>query len=508
MKRLELENVTRIFEPAFIALDGINLDFERGTIHTILGENGAGKSTLVHILSGLIEPTEGTIRLDGETARFTSSADALAHGIAMVHQRPLLSDGLTVLENIILGMSGIFLDRRKRRDEIAGIAAAWSLDIDLSAPARALSPRDRLYTALLAALFRHPSFLILDEPTAILDPDERDRFMETLVSARNGGLGIIVITHKLQDAIRWSDRISVLRHGKLVFSEPAPVEEIRLASFFGDRAETNSASTSPGPQAAAGANDDKTTNGDRAAYGNRSPNGDRARSGGSRSGVRFSVTGLSADLPNRVPIHDITFAAEPGTITGIFGLPGSGIDVLEDLLSGMALSDSGTIAFDSADAKRTERFEGSRITPGRLRAAGAGFVPSNRTFRGANPKLSVRDVLAAYQKTGTAEADRFVRQILDSEDIDTAERRLAGTLSGGQLQRLILARELAQGPRVLILAEPEWGLDIVRTDRFRARLREAAKDGMTIIVLTDSPDAMQGRDLYHQIYRLDEGRLR
>ena len=501
MKRLELENVTRIFEPAFVALDGIDLGFERGTIHTILGENGAGKSTLVHILSGLIEPTSGTIRIDGKPASFASSADALAHGIAMVHQRPLLSDALSVLENIILGMPGIFLDRRKRRDEIGRTAAAWNLDIDLSAPAHALSPRDRLYTALLAALLRDPSFLILDEPTAILDPDERDCFMESLVRARNGGLGIIVITHKLQDAVRWSDRVSVLRYGKLVFSEPAPVEEIRLASFFGDRAETGSASTSPERQADAGAG--KADNGDRATFGNRTPFGDR-----SRSGIRFSVTGLSANLPNRVPIRDVTFSAEPGTITGIFGLPGSGIDVLEDLLSGMAPSDSGTISFDSANADCAKRFEGLRITPGRLRAAGAGFVPSNRTFRGANPNLSVRDVLAACQSGGTAEADSFVRQILEREDIDAADSRLAGTLSGGQLQRLILARELARPPRVLILAEPEWGLDIVRTERFRARLREAAKDGMTIIVLTDSPDAMQGRDLYHQIYRLDEGRLR
>jgi simple sugar transport system ATP-binding protein len=484
MKRVELENVTRIFEPSFVALDGLSLAFERGTIHTILGENGAGKSTLVHILSGMIEPTSGSILIDGEPVRFAASADALARGIAMVHQRPLLGDGLSVFENIILGMQGVLLGRRKRRAEILRLAEDWHLNLNMSVPARSLSPRDRLYTALLAALLRAPSFLILDEPTAILDPDERDRFMETLVGARDRGLGVIVITHKLQDAVRWSDRVSVIRHGRLVFSESSPVAEEKLASFFGDRAELGN--TEPGNSA--------------------SGFGDRAEPAPAPNGVRFSVSGISAVLPNRVPIRDASFSAESGTITGIFGLPGSGIDVLEDLLSGMSPADAGTISI-SRDGTEL-KLEGSGISPKKLREAGAGFVPSNRTFRGSNPNLTVRDVIAAGRSGGKQEADRFVRKILESEDIDADETRLAGTLSGGQLQRLILARELARSPRILILAEPEWGLDIARTERFRARLREEARKGMTVIVLTDSPDAMQRRNLYGKVYRLDEGRIR
>ena len=487
MKRVELENVTRIFEPSFVALDGLSIAFERGTIHTILGENGAGKSTLVHILSGMIRATSGSLKIDGKPVRFASSADALARGIAMVHQRPLLGDGLSVLENIILGMPGIFLDRRKRQADIVRIAADWNLDIDLSAPARTLAPRDRLYTALLAALLRNPSFLILDEPTAILDPDERDRFMEAIVRARNGGLGIIVITHKLQDAVRWSDRVSVLRHGRLVFSEPSPVNEKNLASFFGDRAELG-------------------TSGGKVAHG-AAPSDKPVHESQTKNGVRFSVAGLSAILPNRVPIRGVSFSAEPGTITGIFGLPGSGIDVLEDLLSGMAKADEGTLSFRGDGSIHAMKLECSRLTPKLLREAGAGFVPSDRTFRGSNPDLALRDVVAAGRSGGQAEANRFTRRLLETEDLDADETRLAGTLSGGQLQRLILARELARSPRVLILAEPEWGLDIARTEKFRARLREEAGKGMTIIVLTDSPDAMQGRNMYDKIWSFDEGSI-
>lgn len=486
MNRVELDGVTRKFEPDFTALDRISLAFNRGEIHTILGENGAGKSTLVHILSGLLAPTSGSLRIDGEEVRFSSTRDALDRGIAMVHQRPLLSGKLTVLENALVGATGLFIDRRALQQKIANIAEAWDISLDLARPARTLAPQDRLRTALLAALFREPSFLILDEPTAVLSPDERDRFMESLVRARSAGLGIIVITHKLHEAVRWSDRVSVLRHGKLAFSSPvdgggtaAPVTEENLASFFSKPIEADEATS-----------------------------GDESQAPG--RGITFSVDSLSVNLQNRPALSGVSFRAEPGTVTGIFGLPGSGIDVLEDLLSGMVEADTGTVSFfhgGEPEGSKTS-LSGRSINPRNLRAAGARFVPSDRAFRGSNPELTVRDILLAYRKTGRGEADRFVEKILREEEINVSPARKARTLSGGQLQRLILARELAENPGVLILAEPEWGLDIGSADRFRKRLVSAAASGMTAIVLTDSPDTMKNAGMYRAVHRLDEGRLR
>ena len=244
MTTVELDRVTKTFEPSFTALDGISLSFARGEIHTVLGENGAGKSTLMNILSGLISPTEGCVKIDGCAVGFSSPEAALSLGIAMVHQRPLLSDDLSVLENIMLGSSGFFLRRRSARTGIASLSSSWDMRLNLSAHTRNLAPSDRLRTALLASLYRKPSFLILDEPTSVLAPEDRERFMKSLVKARDNGMGIIMITHKLNEAIDWSDRVSVLRHGKLVFSAPAAnVTAESLSVFFekgdGDRRSDN-----------------------------------------------------------------------------------------------------------------------------------------------------------------------------------------------------------------------------------------------------------------------------
>lgn len=531
--KAELDGVSVVFESAadgsgtpyrFTALDGVSLPFFTGELHTILGENGAGKSTLVHVLSGLQAPSAGTVIVDGKPASFTSPADALERGIAMVHQRPELSDELTVLENIALGSHDLFVGRAGKRREIMELAALWEIGLDLDARVRELSPADRLRAALLGALFAKPSLLILDEPTAVLDAGDRTLFMEAAGRARDRGLGIILITHKIAEALHWSDRISVLRKGRLEHSAPmldgggkplidsAMLEAWLDAPAVGDIRKDGLSSPPPAAES---------------------------------DPPSFSVDGLSAAPANRPPVTAISFSARQGTITGIFGHPGSGMGTLEDSLSGMIRPYSGVVTIRTSrgtdggarsggpataarrgkpvtDARHSEpaiaahgqftvSLGPSTLTPRRLRENGVALVPSNRAYRGSHPDLTIADCLLAYRSRtwimNREQDEAFVAAVLEREGIPAAPERLARTLSGGQLQRLILARELASNPAILILTEPEWGLDIRSAALLRERLVEAARAGMAVIVLTDTPDTMAIAGFYDTILRLKEGHL-
>ncbi len=488
--RVTLDGITVSFpsasgpeEPVFRALDGVTLSFARGEVHAVLGENGAGKSTLMHVLSGLIRPSAGSVVLDGEPARFASSADALAAGIAMVHQRPRLADGLSTVDNALLGDGSALVRRRETSRRMAGIAERWGIALEISREAGRLSPADRLRSALLGALLTDPSFLVLDEPTAVLDPAERDRFLSAARSAaRSSPLGVVLVTHKIDDVLKWSDRVTVLRKGRLEAS--LPVDEV------------------PGGRERGGSWLSSMLSGDSAAV----PSDDtRARA--QVRGFALEVRALTARPQNRNHLVDVSFTALPGEITGVVGHPGSGIDTLEDALCGMAPAASGEIA--AGDATVPARL----LTPSWLRAHGVALVPSNRAFRGSHPSLTVRDVLLAGRGDAPArrkgEEDDFASGILGSEDLPVSPDRLAGTLSGGQLQRLILARELGgrEKPRAVILAEPEWGLDIASVARLRERLKEAARSGIAVLVLTDTPETMAVSDFYSRTIPLREGRI-
>lgn len=491
MKKAELQDIHKIFETEsdnsltvqrFTALDGVTLAFMPGEIHTILGENGAGKSTLVHILSGLHQPSRGCIRIGGQAFCFNSPSDALTAGIAMVHQRPLLSDNITVLENILIGFPDLFLHRKRNKKTIAELAAQWHIPINLDAPAHTLTASQRMYTALLGALFRKPDFLILDEPAAVLAPEEREQFFLAMQNSRKSGLGIILITHKIEEAVRWSDRISVLRRGRLIYTEllqqtgQTRVETLELLENLIEGEKTTQASVSTNSNT-------EPLSGD----------------------VNFSVLNLTADNAHRNPIYNISFTARQGTVTGIFGLAGSGIETLEDILTGMIRADSGTITIAHT------AFNAPDINPAILRKYRVAFVPSDRGFRAAHLSLTISDMLIPYQCTNffLTRKDNavFVKNILDSEEIDARPTRTVQTLSGGQLQRLILRRELAVQPDILILSNPEWGLDIRSTNLLRERLTQAATSGMTVILLNDSLDSLSECALYSSTLILRDGRL-
>ncbi len=501
-RRLELRGIAKTYETPdgnsvhrFTALRDVNLTFRTGCIHTVLGENGAGKSTLMHVISGLVSPSEGSLALDGEPLSFSNSADAIRSGIAMVHQRPRLADGLTVLENALVGLPGTLARRKERGRRLEALAADWDIPVTLRELAQNLSPAGRLRAALLSALFRTPDFLVLDEPTSVLAPEDRERFLAAVRRGSRRGLGVILITHKLDEALRWSDRITVLRHGSVVFDADTPgengspaVTRERLAALL-DPVETG---TAPEPRP----RDRQAPERHRSAYGLRAEN-------------------LAAAPKNRDALRGVSFVARSGAITGIFGAPGSGLKTLEDLLSGMLDGGDGNLYLEAAQPSTgkipAKRLPAAALSPRELRKAGIAFVPSNRAYRGSDPALTAADVLLPYRQEAflrdpRAET-RYVTETLEAERVEALPSRGAHTLSGGQLQRLIVARELEGNPTVLVLAEPEWGLDLKSVAILRERLRAAADGGTAVLILTDAPDSMHDRDFYDAIYTLREGAL-
>lgn len=494
IQSVALEHVSRIFTSKadrtggvarFVALDDVSLSFSRGELHMLLGENGAGKSTLVHILSGLDQPGNGCILIDKEKTVFKSPAQALERGIAMVHQRPLLADNLTVLENITLAERGFLVHRQCLEKRLEPLMHQWNCELDLSKPVRVLSPADRLRTALLCALITKPAFLILDEPTAILPPDERTKFMRMLSESASEGTGIMVITHKMQEAAQWGDRISVLQRGKLVQSfdqKERAVTQNQLVGLFGAIQEIS-----------AGKNTHL-----------------KIQSAEDRCVSGFAISNLSASPPDKMHITNINFSAEPGAITGILAYPGSGLDTLEEVLTGMIAADSGIITLSGKDSSCIN-LDARTLSPSKLRLHGIAFVPSNRTMRGSHPDISIHDALIPYLSgrfiMNRHETDSFVQEQIHANGIADHPFRPVHTLSGGQLQKLILSRELSTTPRVLILSDPEWGLDTASTVQLRKTLRETAKAGVTIIILTDTPDTMDIHDFFTETRILREGVL-
>ncbi len=493
-KRAELEDIHKEFdsvEPGegeqrrFTALDGVSLAFYPGELHVILGENGAGKSTLAHILSGLHRPTRGAIRLDGETLRFDSASDALRNGIAMVHQRPLLAAEASVLENVLLGAPGTFLNRAKAAKRLAAIKTAWGIELSDRARAAGLSPGDRFRTALLGALWRDPDYLILDEPSGVLAPNERDVLFAALDRAKSRGLGVILITHRLEEALAHADRVSVLRRGRLAFTSA-----IRLGLVDKDAGGT--ATVPLTYEFLARAIDPDAPVSAPAATPMRMPEPipapmpathDGTERGNNGSAPAIALENISFESPERAALHSVSFTAYPGTVTAIAGYPGSGLSTLEDILSGLLRPDSGTISI------RGKRATTASLTPARLRSLGLACVPSDRAFRGSNPDITIGEMLTPYARTGffrgIAAPSRMAKELLAREGIDAAPTRAVRTLSGGQLQRLILARELATDPAIVVLASPEWGLDVKSIERLKTRIAELAAEGKAVIVLTE-----------------------
>lgn len=432
--RLQMRGITKRF-PGVVANNKIDLDVKAGEIHALLGENGAGKSTLMNILYGLSTPDEGEILLDGEPVHIADPADAIARGIGMVHQHFMLIPVLTVAENILLGAetmaNPIFLDRREARRRILDLGKRFGFEIDPDARVENLSVGWQQRVEILKALYRKANILVLDEPTAALTPQETVEVFAVLRRLADEGHSIIFISHKLYEVLEIADRITVIRHGQVVGSrKPSETNEDDLAELMVGREVMLMV--------------------------------DRGTSNPTDPVLTVENLKVRSDRGQDV-VQGINFTLRAGEILGIAGVAGNGQDELVEAITGLRHASDGTIILAGKDITNWSVRE--------RREHGMGFVPGDRQKYGLILGFPISDnmVLTQYfnrpfargiQRVDAA-IETWAKDRIKEFDIRTPSWKVAaGTLSGGNQQKVIVAREFSRDLQVMVLDQPTRGIDV------------------------------------------------
>jgi simple sugar transport system ATP-binding protein len=486
-----VRDLTKRF-PGVLANDAVSLTFRAGEIHVLLGENGAGKSTLIGMLAGMQQPDGGEILIRGRPVRIASPRHSLELGIGTVFQHVLLVPSLTVLENLMLG--GPWHRRLGRQAALARFrerAQLLGVEIDPDAELGRLSLGEQQQVEIMRALWRGESVLILDEPTSMLTPQGVRDLGEVMRRLRDKGVALILITHKLVEAYELGDRISVLRLGRVVGEIPperrrvlseAEVTEQVIAMMFGARGDAAAAEEMAG----------------RARHQARSVD----RSGAPRLAVRGLAT---AAAPGECPLRAVDLALWPGEVLGIAGVDGNGQKHLAEALAGQRRAVAGSIALDGADVTAAG-------VPGR-RARGIRYVTDERLGEGTVGSFSVAINLVlkeigggAFWRAGITDWEaihRHAREQIRRHDIRTpTERTPVGRLSGGNIQKLLLARELNAEASVAIFSKPTYGLDLQNTRLAHERIRAGAERGLaTLVVSTDLDELLAISDRIAVMYQ-------
>jgi simple sugar transport system ATP-binding protein len=458
---VEMRAITKRF-PGVVANDGIDFDVRAGEVHTLLGENGAGKSTLMRILYGMYQADEGEIRLDGEAVSITSPADAIAHGIGMVHQHFMLVPTLTVAENVALGLPSArrpFTDPDGVSRRITELSSGYGLKLDPSAYVWQLSVGERQRVEIMKALYRNATLLILDEPTAVLTPQEVDDFFVILRQMVADGRGLVFISHKIREVLALSNRVTVLRDGKPVGTVvPADVTRQDLARMMVGREIVPT---------------ERPTG----------PSGDE---------VRLVIEGLGVPGDRGIDaVRDISLELRSGEIVGIAGVSGNGQRELAEAIAGLRAPTRGSIRLDGVSL-------GGRGAA-HVRKAGLGYVPEERMRDGAIGDFTVSENLMlldsrnpAYARWGLMRNGvirRHCENLVSSFNIKTPRLETpTRNLSGGNAQKLILARELSSSPRVLLVAQPTRGVDVGAAQYIHHQLIEQRNNGTAILMISEDLD--------------------
>ncbi|TPW26786.1 ABC transporter ATP-binding protein [Pararhizobium mangrovi] len=461
---LSTEGLTKSFG-SFKACDGIDLSIAGGEIHALLGENGAGKSTLVKMLFGVLEPSAGAIRWRGDPVAIRSPAAARRTGIGMVFQHFSLFEALTVAENIALSLDDAVPIERIAK-EAARLSREYGLPLDPNAHVADLSVGERQRIEIVRTLLQKPELIILDEPTSVLTPQEADRLFETLEQLRGEGRAILYISHRLEEVRRICDRATVLRHGKVTGAcDPRRETVGSLAGMMvgGEVEGIADSGLSPGEAVL----------------------------------VETRALSVPAQTPFSISLEDVTLAVRSGEILAIAGVAGNGQSELFDVLSGETLvADAAAVRIDGRDA--------GRLSISARRLLGAGFVPEERNGHGAVGSLALSQnvMLSRHASDSRAYlAGGPVRMLKEGSVRETARRIVAAmdvrksgedpqasSLSGGNLQKFIVGRELDRKPRVLVVNQPTWGVDAGAAARIRQALIERAREGAAVLVISQDLD--------------------
>jgi general nucleoside transport system ATP-binding protein len=476
---LELKGITKRF-PGVVANDHVDFDLRRGEVHALLGENGAGKTTLMNVLYGLYHADEGEIRMRGERVTFGSPREAIAHGIGMVHQHFMLIPVMTVAENIVLATepktAGVLLDFAAASARVRELAKTFGFEIDPDAPVASITVGQEQRVEILKALYRSADILILDEPTAVLTPQEAKELFQILQTLKQEGMSIIFISHKLREVLEIADRITVVRRGKVVDTVPREsATEQGLAKLMVGREVLLRVEKKP------------------------------AEAGPPLLQVENLVVrddrGLEA-------VRGVSLEVRAGEIVGIAGVDGNGQRELIDALTGLRKPADGRVVVEGKEQTRVS-------AKGRLEDW-LGHIPEDRQRRGLVLEFTLAENLALHDydreplsKLGWLSPRRMIesaKKLLEEFDVrGGGPTTRAASLSGGNQQKVVVAREVGRNPRVLVAAQPTRGLDVGAIEFIHRRIVQERDEGRAILLL--SLELEEILSLSDRILVIYEGRI-
>lgn len=474
--KLELRGITKRF-PGVVANDNVNLALNTGEVLSLIGENGAGKSTLMSVLYGMYKPDEGDILIDGSPQVFTSPADAIAAGIGMVHQHFMLVPVFTVAENVVLGveptgaLGRLHIDEARRM--VREISDKYSLDLDPDAVIEDLPVGVQQRVEIVKVLLRDAKVVVFDEPTAVLTPSEIIEFFEIVKTLVSAGRGVVFITHKLKEALKIADRIAVLRRGKVVGEvDPKAASESQIAEMMVGRPVK------------------LTVDKDTASVGD----------------VVLKVSDLTVlDADGRTHVESVSFDVRAGEIVGVAGVQGNGQTELVEALTGLRKAAGGTISLDGKDLTHSNPRERHQM--------GMAHIPEDRQRQGLVGGLSVAEnlVLTRYHDDQFSHgvivdwdaADAIADTLISEYDIRTPSKETGvGTLSGGNQQKVIVARELSRDLRLTIAAQPTRGVDVGSIEYIHSRIVKERDSGTAVLIVsTELEEVMALSDRLLVMYR-------
>ena len=478
IEHLEMQHIVKRF-PGVLACDDVSFDIRAGEVHALLGENGAGKSTLMKILYGLYRQDSGHIVLDGRTVEINSPTTAIELGIGMIHQHFMLVDSLTVTENVALGLAssrGPLLDLDRVEARVRELSQTYGLQVDPRAPVWTLAVGERQRVEIIKALYRGAALLILDEPTAVLTPQEVDDLFITLKQMTQDGHSLIFISHKLHEVLAISQRITVLREGKLIGTTPNEnVTRAQLARMMVGRDVLM----------------------------------ERAHTAAAQGAVKLALQNVCAlGITGQQALHDVSLEVRSGEILGVAGVSGNGQRELAEVIAGLRPATAGAVLLNGADM--TSASVRHRIEQG------LAYIPEERMHDAVVQNFSVAENLILQSHTEPPYSNGF---FLDFAAIAKRSKQLVSdfrvktpsidtpikSLSGGNMQKVIFARELSRNPSVMIAAQPTRGVDIGAMEYIhQCMLDQRAAGAATLLISEDLDEVLALADRIAVIY---EGRI-